>query len=245
MAIASTKNLDLIYGVHPLIELLKAKKRHIVTLYTTRPEPKGWQQIQKLLPKKPINTQYVTRDVLTRIAGTSDHQGVVAWVTPFAYRAKSFDPKTDQAVLVLDGIQDTRNLGAIIRSAFCTGVTSIIVPRRNTAPINASTLKASAGLAEHVQVYQPATTKAALDELAAKGYTIYLTTLEKGENALQVEYQLPCALVIGSEGAGISPTIASMGKRITLPQKHPDISYNASVAAGIFLFLITTSKKLI
>lgn len=241
----SSKNLDLVYGVHPLLELLKSKKRHIVTLYTTRPEPKGWPLIQKLLPRKPINIQYVSRDVLTRIAGSADHQGFVAWVTPFAYRTKSFDPAQDKVVLVLDGVQDTRNMGAILRSAYCTGVTSVVIPKRGTAPINAAALKASAGLGEHMQVYQSATTKSALQDLATKGYTIYLTTLEKGESALDVTFKLPCVLVIGSEGEGISKEIGAMGTKITLPQKSADISYNASVAAGIFLFLISTSNKLI
>jgi 23S rRNA (guanosine2251-2'-O)-methyltransferase len=243
--VSTSKNLDLIYGVHPLMELLKAKKRHIVTLYTTRPEPKGWPQIQKLFPRKPFNIQYVSRDVLTRIAGSGDHQGFVAWVSPFVYRTKTFDPMQDKVVLLLDGIQDTRNLGAIVRSAYCTGVNSVIVPKRGAAPINASALKASAGLAEHINVYQPSGAKVALEELAAKGYHIYLTTLDKGENALEVSYELPCVLVIGSEGSGISKEIAALGRKITLPQKQQDISYNASVAAGIFLFLISSSKKLI
>jgi 23S rRNA (guanosine2251-2'-O)-methyltransferase len=236
LMVKKEKLQELVFGIHPIIELLRAKRRSISTIYTTKPAPKIWDSIARLLPKH-TQIQYVPRDVLTRLAGTTDHQGVVAWATPFQFRSKPFEPGRHPFIILLDGIQDPRNLGAIIRSAYCTKADGIIIGKRNNAPLTAAALKASAGLAEHSEIYQASSTSGAVGELKKAGYTIYLAALE-GENALHVRYNTPLCLVIGNEAAGVSPEVLSSGTRITLPQRHSDISYNASVAAGILLFLI-------
>lgn len=233
---------ELVYGVHPIMELLRAKRRKILVLYTTSPEPKAWGQMRSLLPDY-VRVTYTTRHALTTLAGTSDHQGFVARATPFPFRKKSFDSSKQPFILLLDGIQDIRNLGAIIRSAYCTGVNGVIVTQKNSAALEAAALKASAGLAEHLEIMQVPTAKIAATELRAAGYHLYLATVDKGERASDVSFQRPLCLVIGGEGFGISSDILSSGTRITLPQRTGDISYNASVAAGIVLFLIATQHK--
>lgn len=238
------KTGELVFGVHAVAELLRAKKRKVISIYTTRPEPKGWDVISRLLPSYPINTQFVSRDVLTKIAGTPDHQGVLAWAMPFPFRKKTFDPVAQPFVLLLDGIQDPKNLGAIIRSAYCTGVNGIIIPEKGTAPITAATLKSAAGLAERIEIAKAPSVKAALQELSQAGYNIYLAVLENGENALQVPYKFPVCLVIGNEETGISKAILNAGHRVTLPQQSPDVSYNASVAAGILMFTVKHAKTI-
>ncbi len=228
---------ELIYGIHPLIELLKAKRRKVISIYTTRPEPAGWQQIAKYLPKYPVPIQYVDRKVLHRMADTTDHQSVVAWVQSYPFRKKFFDPKKQSFLVMLDGIQDPRNLGAILRSAYCTGADGVVLPKKNTASLTAATLKASAGLAEHLQIFVASSTTAAVQELKKAGYTLYLATFE-GQNATTYSYEQPLCLVVGGEATGISKNILQLGTQITLPQRTTGISYNASVAAGILLFLI-------
>ena len=220
---------EIIFGIHPILELLKAKQRSLYTLYTTKPEPKAFKDIKQLLsPKTVIN--YVTRDKLIKLAGdTTDHQGFVALVSPFSYKKEFFNPKKDPLILLLDGVQDTKNMGAIIRSAYC---------KKGNAPLTAATFKSSAGLAEHISIYQSASNASALQDLKNSGYNIYLAMVDKGENALKIEYKKPLCLVIGSEGLGISKELQKDGLQITLPQRHIGISYNASVAAGILLFLI-------
>jgi len=235
------KGGELIYGIHPIVELLKAKRRKINSVYTTNPTPKAWEQIAALLPSYvPVN--YVTRDSLFSIAQTTDHQGVVGWAQPFVFRRKFFDATKQKNLVMLDGIQDSRNLGAIIRSAYCTNADGIIIINKGGAPLNASAIKSSAGLAEHVEIYQASSAYAAAQELKKAGYTIYLATF-KGESALTVNYQQPMCMVIGGEGFGISRDIFDMGIHVTLPQKTAEISYNASVAAGILLFLAATKNK--
>ena len=238
------KKSELIFGVHPIIELLRAKKRKIITLYTTKPEPSAFKIISKLLPKRPINIQYVKRDVLNKLAGTNDHQSFIAIVSPIQLRTKFFQPDKQKFLLMLDGIQDVRNLGAILRSAYCTGVDGIIITKKNSAPLNASVFKASAGLAEHLEIYLANSAKQAAIELKNAGYKLYLTLI-KGNNATKIKYQQPLCLVIGNEATGISKDILNLGEHVTLPQIEADISYNASVASGIFLFLIATQNNII
>lgn len=235
------KPQELIFGIHPIVELLKAKKRPLYIVYTTKPTPKSWDLIERLLPRT-VPIQYVTRDVLHRLAGTTDHQGVVAWAAPFQIRKKFFEPVRHPFLVMVDGVQDTRNLGAIIRSAYCTGAQGIIICKKNSAPLNASAIKASAGLAEHSDIYEAASPASAVIELKKAGYKIYLAALG-GENALHVAYQEPLCVVIGSEATGVSREILTSGLTVMLPQRTPHISYNASVAAGILLFLIATQTK--
>lgn len=233
---------ELIYGVNPLIEVLKAKRRKLFTIYTTKPVPEAWKRIEPLLPKYPIQLQYVNREVLHRMVDTTDHQGIVALVQPYAFRTKMFDAHKQPLLIMLDGIQDPRNVGAIIRSVYCTGFDGIILCKKESAPLNATAIKASAGLAEHMEIYQISSAAAAAQELKKAGYNLYLATFD-GENALDVKFTSPLCVVIGSEGAGISKNILSLGSHVTLPQRTTDISYNASVAAGILLFLVSTKNK--
>lgn len=237
---------EFMYGIHPILELLRAKKRKIFKLYTTSPEPRAFKQIQALLPKYPVEIVYKTKPELNNLVDTSDHQGIVALVAPLPIRKKPFDPQNNQAILLLDGIQDTRNMGAIIRSAYCTGFQGIIIPQKGCAPLNASTYKASAGLIEHIEIQQPTSTAAAINELKSNGYNLYISALDKKAiDATTITYKKPLCLVIGSEGTGVQRDLLQKGTTVIIPQKQSDISYNASVAAGILMFHIATQNKLI
>lgn len=239
------KLTELVFGIHPIVELLKAKQRKLTVVYTTKPEPKSWDQITRLLPKG-TQIQYVNRDALAKLAGTVDHQGVVAFATPFVYRKKFFDPAKQPFLLLLDSIQDPRNTGAIIRSAYCTGINGVIIVQKGASPLTATALKSSAGLAEHMAIYQAPSTKAAILLLKEAGYSMYMAMVDKNSQpAHMIEYATPLCIVIGNEGTGIGPDIARQGKTVHLPQVSPDVSYNASVAAGILLFMVATKTNIL
>lgn len=233
---------ELIFGAHAIIEVIKAKRRKVLSIYTTKPLPKSWDRIKPYIEKQSINTQYVSRAILDRMAGTTDHNSILAWVTPFKYQTKPFDPSKKPFILMLDAVQDVRNLGAILRSAYCTGVQGIVLCKTQSAPMTGAAFKASAGLAEYLDIYLAPTMKHAVIEHQKAGYNFYMAVLG-GENATTIEYKQPLCLVIGNEATGIAKDIQAMGNKITLPQKDTDISYNASVAAGILLFLISTKTK--
>jgi 23S rRNA (guanosine2251-2'-O)-methyltransferase len=141
-------------------------------------------------------------------------------------------------LVMLDGIQDPRNLGAILRSAYCTGVDGVIITRKGGSPLTATALKSSVGLAERMEIYEASSAIQAVQELKKAGYNLYMAAFH-GENAAVYSFTMPLCLVIGSEGEGISREIIGQGVQVTIPQRVPGISYNASVAAGILLFLIS------
>lgn len=234
---------EMIYGAHPIIEMLKAKRRRLLVLYTTKPEPKAFIRIKQNL-KEPVKTNYVTKDVLDRMASSNEHMGVIALVAPFKFVSKVFDPSKKPFILLLDSIQDVRNLGAILRSAYCTGVQGVVLCKTNAAPLTPAVFKASAGLAEHLDIYLAASLKQAVIDLKKAGYTFYMAVLD-GQDARTVDYKKPACLVIGNEAVGITKDISTMGTAVTLPQKTADISYNASVAAGILLFLISSKTDVL
>ena len=236
------QRIEYIGGVNSIKELLKAKNRKLLALYTTRPEPKSFNQIKRLMPKYPVQIQYVTRTKLCQLIDSDDHQGIVAMVQPYGYRKTFFDAKKSPFIVLLDGVQDVRNFGAIIRSAYCTGADGVIVCKKGGAPLSAAAHKASAGLAEHMQIYQAASTQEAIQLLNKAGYHLYVTAFD-GEDATQLVFKKPACVVIGSEGFGVTRSLLQEGTQVTLPQRPGEISYNASVAAGIILFLMGVQLK--
>lgn len=236
---------ELIYGINPVVELLRARKRKVITLYTTQPVPKSWKDIEKVMPNYPIPIQYVAREVLTRMAETTDHQGVVAWVQTYGLRKKPFNPATHPLLVMLDGMQDPRNVGAIIRSAYCAGASGVVLIERNGVSINGTVCKASAGLVDHSDIMAFPSVSSATAELKKAGYTMYAGVFN-GTNACDVDFSKePACLIVGSEGNGVSEAALRESVKITLPQRSPAVSYNASVAAGILLFMMSRAKKLI
>ncbi|HBL98012.1 TPA: hypothetical protein DDZ86_00015 [Candidatus Dependentiae bacterium] len=232
-----------VFGIHPILELLRAKRRHLSRLYTTDPAPRAFEQIKRLIPAH-IPVSFISHDALSKIAGTEEHQGFAGLTTPFSFRKKPFTPDKTPFIVLIDSVQDTRNLGGIIRSVYCTGANGLVLAGRQSAPINGSTCKASAGLLEHLEIYQAPTAFHAALELKKSGYSLYMGALN-GKKATDVDFKPPLCIVIGNESTGIAPELLRMGTVVTLEQKTPDISYNASVAAGILLFLAATKNRFI
>jgi len=233
---------DIIYGAHPIIEMLKAKRRKLYSLYTRKPLPKAWNRIKPYLPDRVSNIQYVQKNVLDGIAQSVEHMGVVAMVSPFPFRAKMFDPAKHPYLLLLDGIQDVGNLGAILRSAYCCGVSGVVLCRSKSALLTPAVFKASAGLAEHMNIYVSASIKHAVFEIKNAGYKMYMS-LMNGQNVFDVDFKGPLCIVIGSESTGITKQIRADGTAITIPQKTSDISFNASVATGVILSVVSQKIK--
>lgn len=236
------KYTDFVYGVHSALELLIAKRRKISTVYTTKHEIKAWPKIKCLLPAH-IPVQFVTREALDNMTNCAQHQGILIFVTPFPFEKNMFDPTTNNFVVILDGIQDVRNLGAIIRSAYCTGVDGIVICGKNSAPLTPAAIQASAGLSEHCKIFIAPSMSFALQELKNKGFKLYIATVGAGENAATLKFDQPTALIIGNEELGVSKEALKSGIRVLLPQRRTNISYNASVAAGILMFLVAVQLK--
>lgn len=239
---APTNSGDLLYGAHSIIEALKGKRRKFISIYTTKPFPRSWERIKQHLPSQVPNIQYVSDNVLSSMCAGGKHMGVVAWFGKFPFRTKLFDPLNHPFILVLEGIQDVHNLGAILRSAFCTGVTGVVLSTKNSAPLTGGAHKASAGLAEHLDIFLTTSVPHTLQELKKAGYSIYLAVVTGGKEPGELNMTGPRCLVIGNEEKGIAFATRQEGALVTLSQRVKDSSYNASVAAGILMYLMSSKN---
>jgi len=233
---------ELIFGIHPIVECLKAKRRKIISFYTTKPHPKAFKEIERNMPKYKIPIQHVSRDVLNKMAESTDHQGVIAWVREFPFRKKPFNPERQKFLVLLDGIQDPRNVGAIIRSAYCAGSDGVVLCKKGGSPMSATAIKASAGLAEHMEISLFPSPQAAAQELKNAGYNLFMAVFD-GQPITECNFTEPVCLVIGNEAVGVTRSILRLGTGVTIAQRSADISYNASVAAGILLFQVGIKNK--
>ena len=145
-------------------------------------------------------------------------------------------------LIILDGIEDPHNLGAIARSAEAAGCNGIIIPRRRSAPLNEVAIKASAGTLLNIPVAKAANLASVVDRLKKEGLWIYGADMS-GEDYRKLEYAESLALIVGSEGYGISKLVRSKcDQLVSIPMKGKVNSLNASVSAGILLFHVTSSR---
>jgi 23S rRNA (guanosine2251-2'-O)-methyltransferase len=147
-------------------------------------------------------------------------------------------------ILVLDSIQDTHNVGAILRSAECSGVNGVIVTKHNSAPINETVVKTSAGATEHVKIAQVNNLVNTIDELKEKGFWIVGSSLENAKPYTEVDYKIPIALIVGNEEKGIRKLTADKCDfLVQIPMTGKLQSLNVSVATGILLFEIIRQRS--
>ena len=150
----------------------------------------------------------------------------------------------DPFLVLLDGIEDPHNLGAIIRTANLAGAHGVIIPERRSAGLTPAAAKAAAGALNHMKIARVTNLNREIDALKERGVWIVGTAMD-GENAFHADLTGPVALVIGSEGDGISRlTLEKCDRRVTLPMKGHIESLNASVAAGVLMYAVAQARQL-
>ncbi|MEN8788094.1 MAG: 23S rRNA (guanosine(2251)-2'-O)-methyltransferase RlmB [Flavobacteriaceae bacterium] len=237
-----------IYGIRAVIEAIKAEKP-INKLYIQ----KGLQgsllrELDGLVRDQGISTSYVPVQKLNKLC-SKNHQGVVALISPVSFRPleemieEALQRSEPSLFLLLDGVSDVRNFGAIIRTAECTGVSGIIVQHKGAAPVNADTVKTSAGAVFNVPIAKVAHIKDAVYYLQASGVKVISVT-EKTDKALfDLDFNQAVALVMGSEDIGISSSILKISdERARLPMQGSIGSLNVSVACGIALYEVLRQR---
>ncbi|MEA4898175.1 MAG: 23S rRNA (guanosine(2251)-2'-O)-methyltransferase RlmB [Christensenellaceae bacterium] len=237
---------NLLVGRNPIREALKAG-RPIEKLLVASGELTGSaREIVAMAREQRVVVQYVDRVRLDQVY--PNHQGMLAYASAAEYAsveeilelAKARDE--DAFVVVLDGLTDPHNLGAIIRSAECMGAHGVIIPERRSAGLNPAAVKASAGALSHIKVARVVNLTRTLNELKEKG--LWITgAVTDGAPVADVGLNGPIALVIGSEGEGISQLcLRQCDQRVKLPLYGQIESLNASVAAGILLYEIAKAR---
>lgn len=205
------------------------------------------REILSLAKEKGVVVQQVERGRLDALY--SAHQGMIAYVAQKEYSTleeildAAREAGEDPFLIVLDGITDPHNLGAILRSADCAGAHGVIIPERRSCGLTPTVMKAAAGSALYMKVARVPNLNRTLEELKQNGIWTVAAALE-GEDAFRADLTGPIALVIGSEGDGISRlTLEKCDRRVTLPMKGHIDSLNASVAAGILLFRVMEARR--
>lgn len=241
-----------VYGVQPVLEALKDPER-VERVHLARDKGGATQKIDRIAKAAGVSVKTVPREALDRLAGAGQrHQGVVAELR--AARIELLDAETliqratartgRPLLVLLDGIQDPGNLGAILRSAHALGAHGVVVPKDRAAPLGATAIKASAGAALHVPIAQVVNLKHVLEPLTAAGFWTAAAVMD-GQPAPEVDLDRPLALVMGNEAKGVRPTLArrcDLQLSIPMAARASFDSLNASVAAGILLYEVVRQR---
>lgn len=240
--------VEMIVGRNPVIEALKAEKP-IDTIYIDKEATGSISVIVKLAKERDIVTKQVSHEKLTAMSRMTNHQGVVAMGACAQYAeisdilALAKSRGEDPFVIICDEINDPHNLGAIIRTAECSGTHGIIIPKRRSASLSGTVYKTSAGAASWLPVARVPNIPAAIDELKENGVWIYGTDAS-GEQYDKANLTGPIGLVIGSEGEGMGRLVSEKCDfMLSLPLKGKVNSLNASVAAGIFMYEVLRQRS--
>ena len=242
---------DLIIGRNAVMEVLKSD-RTIECVYIANGNMEGSiKVIINIAREKGLVLKEVDRKKLDAMSNGTNHQGVIALVTPFKY-CQIADMLNDAKekgenpfIVVLDEIEDPHNLGSIIRTAELCGVHGIIIPKRRNVGITSTVYKCSVGAIEHMKIAKVTNINSAIDELKESGLWVYGADIAGEEYSYQVDFNGPCAMVIGSEGRGISKlTLKKCDKLVKIPMVGKINSLNASVAGGIMMYEILKGRLL-
>ena len=238
---------NLLAGRNPIREALKAG-RDIEKLLVLKGELSGSaREIVQLAREAHIVVQEVEKVRLDELA--HNHQGLVAFASAYQYSTveamleEAAQKNEDPFLILLDGVTDPHNLGAIIRSAECVGAHGVIVPERRSVGLTPAAVKASAGAVEHMKVARVVNLSRTIEELKERNIWTYALDMD-GEDYEKVNFKGGVALVVGSEGEGVSRLVVEhCDQKVSLPMAGHIDSLNASVAAGIMMYRVLSSRK--
>ena len=232
-----------IFGIRAIIEAINSGST-ISKVYLQK-ELKGslFSELNKLIKQEGITTSMVPIEKLDRLSKQGNHQGAVAQISPVEFYdldeliQTTIEKKQVPLFLLLDQLSDVRNFGAIIRTAECTGVNGIIVQKNGSAPVNAETIKTSAGAAFKVPICKVDHIKDALYILQASDIKTVAATEKTEASIFDIDFNQPMAIIMGSEHRGVNPSVLKMvDYKAKLPLLGQIESLNVSVACGAFLY---------
>lgn len=234
--------MQYLFGMHPVIEAIRAGKKFDKVLLKQGLEGPQFRELITLLGENDIAYQYVPVERLNRSVRGA-HQGVIAYISEIDYvdietLVNNALATSDQPLLViLDGVSDVRNLGAIARTLECAGGKGIIVPAKGGAAINADAVKASAGALMRIDTCKVPNLRLAAYYLQQSGFRIVAATEKVDKLMYETDLTGPLALVMGSEGTGISKAMLDLADdRVKIPMAGEIGSLNVSVASSVILY---------
>ncbi|MGE5324377.1 MAG: 23S rRNA (guanosine(2251)-2'-O)-methyltransferase RlmB [Actinomycetota bacterium] len=241
--------MEIIFGIHAVEEALAARGRgfEYIAVVAQRNDARI-QKISQLCRAAGVPVRTMPRDQLTRLARTAGHQGVVAVTAEKQYVDIDYmlAKKRGQYnfLVVLDGVEDPHNLGAIIRTAEGAGADGLIIPERRASGVTGTVVKASAGASEYLPIAKVTNISRTLEEL--KDHNLWIVGLdERGpKTCYEVDYRMDCAVVLGAEGHGLHEQIRKKCDfLVSIPMLGNVASLNVSVAAGVVMYEIVRQRK--
>ncbi|MGM0884397.1 MAG: 23S rRNA (guanosine(2251)-2'-O)-methyltransferase RlmB [Bacillota bacterium] len=245
-----TNQEEMIAGKHPVLEALRSG-REINKIWIADGAQKSLTQpIVAEAKKLGIIVQFVDKRKLDNLAPGITHQGVVAQAAAFAYvevdELLELASKRGETpfLLLLDEIEDPHNLGSILRTAECTGVHGVIIPKRRSAGLTATVLKTSAGAAEHVPVARVTNLAQTIDKLKEAGVWVAGADVSAKQDVYKMKFDMPLVVVIGNESKGMGRLIKEKCDfLVKLPMLGQLNSLNASVAAGVLMYEVVRQRR--
>jgi 23S rRNA (guanosine2251-2'-O)-methyltransferase len=241
--------MNYIYGINAVAEALKARGRTFAWVGVAKERNDlRLKQVIDESRKQGIAVRFVSRAELDELAGNNAHQGVVAVTS-----ARQYNQLDDviaakrgkySLLVVLDGIEDPHNLGAILRTADAAGADGVVIPERRAVGVTATVTKASAGASEHLPIAKVTNIARTVEELKEKN--IWMVALDERGTQLydSLDYNMDCAVVLGGEGKGVHDLVArKCDFLVSIPMLGKMSSLNVSVAAGVMLYEIVRQRR--
>lgn len=233
---------DIIYGVRAVIEAIRAERPINKIMIQKGMDKELFYELKEELANKKYHLQFVPIHKLNKMT-RKNHQGVIAQVSPIQYQdvepiiTKLFEDGELPLVMVLDRITDVRNFGAIARTAECTGVHAIVIPNKDSAAVTSDAIKTSAGALNRIPVCKVNDLSSIIHYLKQSGLQVVAATEKSQRMVYQVDFNLPTAIVMGSEEDGVSTKLlAESDVKAKIPMTGEIESLNVSVSAGILLY---------
>lgn len=235
---------NIIYGIHAVEEVLDNREKEIDKVFFDSAQKKGKLfDLLKRCRKQRIPYNCIPSSKLSHISGTTKHQGVAVVCAVKEYEEidvflEELEESIDNKLILLPaGIEDSRNLGALIRSAVAFGVTGILLEKKRTSPLNGVVAKTSAGMIEHARLFKPSNLEAVVKKIRSLGFTVIGADGSGSKNPCEVDFSEPTLLIMGGEGSGIPPYLQKLCDDLTrIPMVEQAESLNVSAAASILLY---------
>jgi 23S rRNA (guanosine2251-2'-O)-methyltransferase len=233
-----------VYGVNPVLEALRAHRADVVRVLLEERRSQGGEKVARAAAEAGVPVEEVARGELDRRARAGAHQGVGAELAQFRYaELEDLLGKPRALLLVLDGVTDPQNLGALVRSAHALGAQGVVLPKDRAAGIGPSAFKAAAGALEHCPVARVTNLSRALEQLKQAGIWTVALAADGEKDLREIDLTVPVALVLGSEGSGVRPLVRKTCDHVArIPMAGEIGSLNVSAAGAIALYEVARQR---
>ncbi|MFH0894415.1 MAG: 23S rRNA (guanosine(2251)-2'-O)-methyltransferase RlmB [Bacteroidota bacterium] len=242
------KNNEMIYGFQSVMEALNSDKQVDKILLRKGSQGQAFVELHKLAREKNVPCSFVPLEKINGLI-RGNHQGVLAFISPIAYQEIEsivpflFENGKTPLLIILDGVTDVRNLGAVARSAECAGADALIIPALGSARVSADAVKTSAGALMNLPVCRTFNLPATLEFLKQSGIHITAASEKSKIPYYKSDFNVPLAIILGAEDTGVSKEcLDKTDSQISIPMKGATASLNVSVAAGILLFEVLRQR---